>query len=165
MLQHQDTAHAVQAAKCTCNITLSSIYLETLSLSSGRWQVNVRFAARPCKPCTTCQRAIKVVDQMRGMHCYRSISPHFARFEYGGRRSCMPGNHQPNQPLGALGERAFLHSSRYLHIMRKKAGKCRCCCCNHRGQAGRQDQARKAPLVGLMPNSFHVCSCAPAAGS
>ena len=151
------------------NVTLSSISLATLSLSSGRWQVNVRFAARPCKRCTTLlqnfKRAIYVVVQMRCMHCYRSISPRISRIKCGGRRSRMPGNHKPNQPRLSLGDRAFLYSSRYLYTMRKKAGKCQCCYCNHSGQAGRQGQAKKAPLVCTIPNLFHACSYAPATGS
>ena len=47
------TAHVVQAAKFTCNITPASKSMETQVLSSSRWQVIGKFAARPCKLCIT----------------------------------------------------------------------------------------------------------------
>jgi hypothetical protein len=48
------TAHVVQAAKFTCNITPASKSMETQVLSSSRWQVIGKFAAIPCKLCITC---------------------------------------------------------------------------------------------------------------
>ncbi len=172
MLQFQDTALDVQVAKCACNATLLSISLKTLSLSSGRWQVNVRYAARPCKLCSAAplcfrsfKRAIYVVVQMRCMHCYRSISPQSSQVKHVGRlyKTLLHPWQSQTQPapliIGRLSFTSFIKI--LVHHVQKSGQASLLLLQLHSGQAGWQGQSMKAPLVGTMPNLLDACSYMP----